>query len=174
MQHILLWFALFLALGFEFINGFHDTANAVATVIYTRSLKPVQAVLWSGAWNLIGALTSSGAVAYAIITLLPPDLMNSHTIPGVVVIFSFLISAIIWNLGTWYFGLPISSSHTLIGAIVGVGLAASAILPAGGPEYGINWQEVWAGAAIAAGIAPHRVRAEFRPDEGRSPLAEGP
>jgi PiT family inorganic phosphate transporter len=142
MEHILLWFALFLALGFEFINGFHDTANAVATVIYTKTLKPVQAVLWSGAWNLIGALTSSGAVAYAIITLLPPELMDSHSIPGVAVIFSFLISAIIWNLGTWYFGLPISSSHTLIGAIVGVGLAASALLPSDSVERGINWHQV--------------------------------
>ena len=142
MQHILLWFALFLALGFEFINGFHDTANAVATVIYTKTLKPVQAVLWSGAWNLIGALTSSGAVAYAIITLLPPDLMDSHSVSGVAVIFSFLISAIVWNLGTWYFGLPISSSHTLIGAILGVGLAASALLPADSVEQGINWHEV--------------------------------
>ena len=142
MQHALLWLALFLALGFEFINGFHDTANAVATVIYTKTLKPIWAVLWSGAWNLIGALTSSGAVAYGIINLLPPDLMDSHSVPGVAVIFSFLISAILWNLGTWWFGLPISSSHTLIGSIVGVGIAASLILPEGGVAHGINWGQL--------------------------------
>ena len=83
MQHILLWAALFLALGFEFINGFHDTANAVATVIYTKTLRPLWAVLWSGMWNFAGALTSTGAVAYGIINLLPPDLMDSHSISGV-------------------------------------------------------------------------------------------
>jgi phosphate/sulfate permease len=142
MQHTLLWLALLFALGFEFINGFHDTANAVATVIYTKTLKPVQAVIWSGFWNFMGALTSTGAVAYSIITLLPPELMNSHTIPGVAVIFSFLISAILWNLGTWYFGLPISSSHTLIGAILGTGLVAMALLPAGEVNQGINWHQV--------------------------------
>ena len=142
MQHILLWLALFLALGFEFINGFHDTANAVATVIYTRTLKPVQAVIWSGCWNFIGAVTSNGAVAYGIIALLPPHLMDSHSIPGVAVIFSFLISAILWNLGTWYYSLPISSSHTLIGAMVGVGLAASLILPGGDASHGIQWHQL--------------------------------
>jgi PiT family inorganic phosphate transporter len=135
MQQIFLWLALFLALGFEFINGFHDTANAVATVIYTKTLRPTWAVLWSGFWNFAGALMSTGAVAYGIINLLPPGLMDSHSIPGIAVIFSFLISAIIWNLGTWWFGLPISSSHTLIGSILGVGIAASFILG----TAGINW-----------------------------------
>ena len=142
MQHILLWLALFLALGFEFVNGFHDTANAVATVIYTRTLKPVTAVLWSGIWNFIGALTSSGAVAYAIIDLLPPYLMNSHSTAGVSVIFSFLISAIIWNLGTWWMGLPVSSTHTLVGAVVGAGMAATGIISNSGITHGINWVEV--------------------------------
>ena len=141
MQQVFLWAALFLALGFEFINGFHDTANAVATVIYTKTLRPLWAVLWSGLWNFAGALTSTGAVAYGIINLLPPDLMDSHSISGVAVIFSFLISAIIWNLSTWWFGLPISSSHTLIGSIMGVGIAASLILPQGSGTSGINWDQ---------------------------------
>ncbi len=148
MQHALLWLALFFALGFEFINGFHDTANAVATVIYTKTLRPIWAVLWSGLWNFAGALSSTGAVAYGIIRLLPPELMDSHSISGIAVIFSFLISAIIWNLGTWWFGLPISSSHTLIGSIMGVGIAASLILPQGDIAHGINWDQL--GQALLA------------------------
>ncbi len=153
MGNALLWLALFLALGFEFINGFHDTANAVATVIYTRTLKPVWAVLWSGVWNFAGALTSTGAVAYGIINLLPPALMNSHSVPGIAVIFSFLISAILWNLGTWWLGLPISSSHTLIGSILGVGIAASLLLPEGGVLHGINWRQ-FEQAALSLLISP--------------------
>ena len=132
--------ALGMALSFEFVNGFHDTANAVATVIYTHSLKPMVAVVWSGCWNLIGVLTSSGAVAFGILALLPVELvLNVGSGAGFAMVFALLISAIIWNLGTWYLGLPASSSHTLIGAIMGVGLANS--WASGAHEFGegINW-----------------------------------
>src|SRR5271155_6232369 len=115
---VLLCLAILLALSFEFVNGFHDTANAVATVIYTNSLKPAYAVVWSGCWNLIGVLTSSGAVAFGVIALLPVELViHVGSAPGFAMVFSLLIAAIIWNVGTWYLGLPASSSHTLVGAI---------------------------------------------------------
>src|SRR5262249_11045538 len=113
---LFLCLAIGLALSFEFVNGFHDTANAVATVIYTHSLKPNMAVVWSGIWNLIGVLTSSGAVAFGIIALLPVELvLNVGSAAGFAMVFALLIAAILWNLGTWYLGLPASSSHTLIG-----------------------------------------------------------
>ena len=115
--------ALVIALGFEFVNGFHDTANAVATVIYTHSLPPNAAVLWSGFCNFLGVLFSSGAVAFSVIALLPVDLVvEMGAGRGFAMIFALLIAAIIWNLGTWWLGLPASSSHTLIGSIIGVGL----------------------------------------------------
>ena len=136
---ICLILALALALGFEFVNGFHDTANAVATVIYTQSLRPWVAVIWSGLWNLIGVLTSSGAVAFGVISLLPVELvMNVGSAAGFAMVFALLISAIVWNLGTWYLGLPASSSHTLIGSIMGVGLMNS-LMHSGGFLAGINW-----------------------------------
>src|ERR1700722_16128073 len=110
--YVLLGVALLVALGFEFVNGFHDTANAVATVIYTHSLEPHLAVAWSGAWNFIGVLLSSGAVAFTIITLLPVELiLQVGSGSGFAMVFALLIAAILWNLGTWYFGLPASSSH---------------------------------------------------------------
>jgi inorganic phosphate transporter, PiT family len=136
---LFLLLALLMALSFEFVNGFHDTANAVATVIYTHSLKPWIAVTWSGLWNLIGVLTSSGAVAFAVIALLPVELvLNVGSGAGFAMVFALLISAIIWNVGTWYMGLPASSSHTLIGSIMGVGLANSMI---SGHVFGegVNW-----------------------------------
>lgn len=130
--------AIGLALSFEFVNGFHDTANAVATVIYTQSLKPVTAVVWSGIWNLIGVLTSTGIVAFSVVALLPVELvLNVGTGAGFAMVFALLISAILWNLGTWWLGLPTSSSHTLIGSILGVGLANSLL----GSRFGegLNW-----------------------------------
>lgn len=137
---IFLFLALGLALAFEFVNGFHDTANAVATVIYTNSLKPTVAVVWSGIWNLLGVLTSSGAVAFGVIALLPVELvLNVGSGAGFAMVFSLLLSAIIWNLGTWYLGLPASSSHTLIGAILGVGLANSWLTPGHVFGEGVNW-----------------------------------
>jgi PiT family inorganic phosphate transporter len=140
---ILLCLAILLALSFEFVNGFHDTANAVATVIYTHTLKPTQAVVWSGMWNLIGVLTSSGAVAFGIVALLPVELViNVGSGAGFAMVFSLLISSIIWNLGTWYLGLPASSSHTLIGSIVGVGLMNSVMSPGSAFGDGVNWAKV--------------------------------
>jgi inorganic phosphate transporter, PiT family len=136
---LFLLLALFMALSFEFVNGFHDTANAVATVIYTHSLKPWIAVTWSGIWNLLGVLSSTGAVAFGVIALLPVELvLNVGSGAGFAMVFALLISAIIWNVGTWYLGLPASSSHTLIGSIMGVGLANSLI---SGHVFGegVNW-----------------------------------
>src|ERR1700728_1939518 len=103
--YLLLGLALLIALGFEFVNGFHDTANAVATVIYTHSMQPITAVIWSGCWNLIGVLVSTGAVAYSIITLLPVELiLQVGSGAGYAMIFALLVAAIVWNLGTWALG----------------------------------------------------------------------
>ena len=115
---------MLIALGFEFVNGFHDTANAVATVIYTHSLEPNIAVVWSGICNLAGVLLSSGTVAFAVITLLPVELiLQVSSGAGFAMVFALLIAAILWNLGTWWLGLPASSSHTMVGSIIGVGIA---------------------------------------------------
>jgi PiT family inorganic phosphate transporter len=139
---IFLLFALGLALSFEFVNGFHDTANAVATVIYTHTLKPTFAVVWSGCWNLIGVLTSGGGVAFGVLALLPVELvLNVGSGAGFAMVFALLLAAIMWNLGTWYLGLPASSSHALIGSILGVGIANSML--ARGHEFGdgVNWSK---------------------------------
>ena len=127
----LLGLALLIALGFEFVNGFHDTANAVATVIYTHSLEPNIAVVWSGICNLAGVLLSSGTVAFAVITLLPVELiLQVSSGAGFAMVFALLIAAILWNLGTWWLGLPASSSHTMVGSIIGVGIANQLMQPA--------------------------------------------
>src|SRR5579872_3504600 len=137
---LFLLLALGLALTFEFVNGFHDTANAVATVIYTHTLKPNHAVVWSGCWNLLGVLVSAGAVAFGVVALLPVELvLNVGSGAGFAMVFALLISAIIWNLGTWYLGLPASSSHTLIGSIMGVGLANSMLSAGHVFGEGVNW-----------------------------------
>jgi len=118
---ILLAAALMVALGFEFVNGFHDTANAVATVIYTNALPASVAVMWAGFCNFLGVMVASGAVAYGIIALLPVELiMNVSSGAGFAMVFAMLLAAIIWNLGTWFLGIPASSSHTMIGSILGV------------------------------------------------------
>ena len=120
---ILLSTALLIALGFEFVNGFYDTANAVATVIYTNALPAPVAVMWAGFCNFLGVMVASGAVAYGIIALLPVELiMNMGSGAGFAMVFALLIAAILWNLGTWFLGIPASSSHTLIGSILGVGI----------------------------------------------------
>jgi PiT family inorganic phosphate transporter len=135
----LLFLCLAIALSFEFVNGFHDTANAVATVIYTKSLKPWTAVLWSGLMNFLGVLLGGAAVAFSIVHLLPVDLLiNIGRKAGLLMVMSLLLSAIIWNFGTWYFGLPASSSHALIGSILGVGLASS-LFSGQGFGTGVNW-----------------------------------
>src|SRR6476659_1040589 len=121
LPFLLLAVALLIALGFEFVNGFHDTANAVATVIYTHALPANVAVLWAGFFNFLGVLFSTGAVAFGIISLLPVELiLQDGSNAGFAMVFALLIAAIIWNLCTWYLGLPASSSHTLIGSIIGV------------------------------------------------------
>lgn len=182
---LVLGVALLVALGFEFINGFHDTANAVATVIYTNALPPNVAVLLSGLCNFLGVLFSSGAVAFAIVALLPVDLMlQVGSGAGLAMIFALLIAAILWNLGTWWLGLPVSSSHTLIGSIVGIGLAHGLL---GGQldASGSDWEQLLKiGYAlllspllgfVAAGLLLWLLRrvldspALFREPEGRTP-----
>ncbi len=151
---VLLIAALFLALSFEFVNGFHDTANAVATVIYTHTLTPPQAVIWSGLWNFLAVLTSTGAVAFGIVALLPVELiLDVGTGAGFAMVFALLLSAIIWNVGTWYLGLPASSSHTLIGSIVGVGLMNSLMSSNQQFGEGVNWGKVQE-TAMALLISP--------------------
>ena len=140
--YVLLGLALLIALGFEFVNGFHDTANAVATVIYTHSLEPHIAVVWSGLWNFIGVLTSSGAVAFAIVSLLPVELiLKVSKGSGFSMVFALLVAAILWNLATWYKGLPASSSHTMIGSILGVGVANQLMNGRSGVS-GVDWEQV--------------------------------
>ncbi len=137
----LLIFCLIAAFAFEFINGFHDTANAVATVIYTNSLKPWVAVAWSGIWNAIGVFAGGITVAVGITSLLPVDVLTDANIHhSIALIMSILLTAIVWNLGTWYLGIPCSSSHTLIGSILGVGLAYSLIAENKNVSY-VNWSK---------------------------------
>ena len=142
---VLLIICLIAACGFEFVNGFHDTANAVATVIYTRSLKPVHAVIWSGLMNLLGVLASSYlfgmAVATKISSILPMDtVLNRSTHEAIAMVLAVLFGSIIWNLGTWYFGIPCSSSHTMIGSLLGAGIVYAA-LPENSGKVGVNWNE---------------------------------
>lgn len=138
---IVLGLALLIALGFEFVNGFHDTANAVATVIYTHSLEPNVAVVWSGLCNLAGVLASTGTVAFAVVMLLPVELiLKVSSGGGYAMVFALLIAAILWNLGTWWFGLPASSSHTMVGSIIGVGLANQLLNWRSGAS-GVDWTQ---------------------------------
>src|SRR5690242_2850803 len=142
LPYVLLFTALGVALGFEFVNGFHDTANAVATVIYTHSLPAYFAVIWSGAFNFLGVLTSTGAVAFGIISLLPVELiLQVGSAAGFAMVFALLIAAIIWNLGTWYFGIPNSSSHALIGSIIGVGLMNQIMAAGQSGTSGVDWNQ---------------------------------
>jgi inorganic phosphate transporter, PiT family len=139
VPYMLLFVALLIALGFEFVNGFHDTANAVATVIYTHSLPAEFAVMWSGFFNFLGVLMSTGAVAFGIVSLLPVELiLQVGSSAGFAMVFALLIAAILWNLGTWFFGLPASSSHTLIGSIIGVGVA-NALMRGRDGTSGVDW-----------------------------------
>ena len=140
--YLLLFTALLIALGFEFVNGFHDTANAVATVIYTHSLEPNIAVVWSGLCNLAGVLSSSGVVAFTIITLLPVELiLKVSSGAGFDMVFALLIAAILWNLGTWWLGLPASSTHTMTGSIMGVGLANQLMANSVDGTSGVDWAQ---------------------------------
>jgi phosphate/sulfate permease len=182
---IYLAIAIIITFGFEFINGFHDTANAVATVIYTRTLKPMAAVLYSGVLNFLGVLLGGTAVAFSIVNLLPVDLLiESASVRAIVMVISLLLAGMIWNLATWWYGLPVSSSHTLIGSILGVGLVNSLLTR--GDMQGVNWSKAGEvglsllispiiGFAAAAGLllAMRRLIREPRlyqpPDDGDSP-----
>ena len=172
--YILLGVALLIALAFEFVNGFHDTANAVATVIYTHSLEPNMAVVWSGLCNLLGVLTSAGAVAFTIITLLPVELiLKVSSGAGFAMVFALLIAAILWNLGTWYLGLPASSTHTMTGSIIGVGVANQLMSNSASGTSGVDWEQATKvfkvllispivgfgcrGASVPAGQSHHQV-----------------
>ena len=185
LPFLLLFVALLIALGFEFVNGFHDTANAVATVIYTHSLPAHVAVVWSGFFNFLGVLLSSGAVAFGIISLLPVELiLQVGSSAGFAMVFALLIAAIIWNLGTWYLGLPASSSHTLIGSIIGVGVANALARGMDGTS-GVDWTKAteigyslllsplfgFAAAAILLLLLKFIVRnpALYRAPEGNAP-----
>jgi len=129
---------LIAVVGFEFVNGFHDTANAVATVIYTKALKPVYAIPWSGTWNFLGVFLGGVAVAMGILKLLPLDeLMKLPVSVGACMVLAVLLASIVWNLGTWYLGIPCSSSHTLIGAMIGASIAFTWYY--GGA--GVNWDK---------------------------------
>ncbi|WP_375270700.1 inorganic phosphate transporter [Sphingomonas sp.] len=158
---LFLGLALLIALGFEFVNGFHDTANAVATVIYTNSMPANLAVMWSGFFNFLGVMLSSGAVAYSIVTLLPVDLvLNVGSGAGFAMIFALLLAAVMWNLATWYVGLPNSSSHTLIGSVLGVGLANQLLNRGAGGTAGVDWSQatkvltgLWMAPLIGFGAA---------------------
>ncbi len=185
--HNLVFFALALliAFGFEFINGFHDTANAVTTVIYTRTLKATPAVAYSGACNFLGVMLGGTAVAFSIVNLLPVDLLvQSDSVRAIVMVISLLLAGVIWNLATWWYGLPVSSSHTLIGSILGVGVTNSLITR--GDVSGVNWAKavevglsllispvIGFAAASALLLAMKRLVKEPRlyepPDEGDSP-----
>ena len=191
LPFILLGVALLIALGFEFVNGFHDTANAVATVIYTHALPAQVAVVWSGCWNLLGVLASTGAVAFGVVSLLPVELiLQVGSAAGYAMVFALLISAIIWNLGTWWMGIPASSSHTLIGSIVGVGVA-NAIIRGQNGTAGVDWDQVTKvgeallvlaavrlcplGAAAAGDEVCHpRAGALHRPDHQQAAIALDP
>src|SRR5215475_7430176 len=183
--YILLGIALLVALAFEFVNGFQDTATAVATVIYTHSLDPHIAVVWSGFWNFLGVVTSTGAVAFGIVSLLPVELiLQVGSSAGFSMVFALLVAAIVWNLATWSFGLPSSSSHTLIGSIIGVGLA-NELLDKSTATSGVDWQQAAAvgksllisplvgfvGAALLLLALKAIVRNErlYRPPEGSAP-----
>src|ERR1700754_1372650 len=138
---LLLFVALLIALGFEFVNGFHDTANAVATVIYTHSLPAEFAVVWSGFFTFRGVLTSTGGVPFGIVPLLPVELiLQVGSSAGLAMVFALLIAAIVWNLGPWWLGLPASSSHTLIGSIIGVGVA-NALMHGRDGTSGVDWEQ---------------------------------
>jgi phosphate/sulfate permease len=157
---LLLAGSLTIALGFEFVNGFHDTANAVATVIYTKSLGPRKAVVWSGFCNFLGVYLGGTAVAFGIVSLLPVDLLVSiDSSRGLCMVMALLISAIAWNLGTWLLAIPASSSHTLIGSILGVGLANS-WYSGQGLGSGVNWStafEVGLSLLISVADSPQTV-----------------
>jgi PiT family inorganic phosphate transporter len=143
MTTIFLLGCLALVLCFEFSNGFHDTANAVATVIYTNSLKPIPAVIWSGIMNFLGVMLGGIAVAYALVEIIPPEVLTPPN-GGIAIgmLAALFISALVWNVGTWWFGIPNSSSHALIGALVGIAVENS-LTRGRGLDHGVDWHQIW-------------------------------
>ena len=138
---LILVLCLLAAVAFEFINGFHDTANAVATVIYTKALTPTVAVIWSGIFNFLGVMIGGITVAMGIVNLLPASaLADQNAYHSIAMILALILTAIFWNLGTWYLGIPCSSSHTLLGSIFGVGIAFMLLPDAG--SVALNWSKV--------------------------------
>jgi PiT family inorganic phosphate transporter len=185
LPYLLLGIALLIALAFEMCNGFHDTSNAVATVIYTHSMVPNVAVVWSGMFNFVGVLTSSGLVAFGIISLLPVELiLQVGSQAGFAMVFALLIAAIIWNFGTWYLGIPNSSSHSLVGSIIGVGLMNQLLSTQSGTS-GVDWGQALnviksllfsplVGFLLAAGVlllakSLIRIPALYKAPEGNTP-----
>jgi phosphate/sulfate permease len=136
---VILVVLLTIAFGFEVVNGFHDSANAVTTVIYTRTLRPMPAVFFSGFCNFLGVQLGGTAIAFSIVHLLPVDLLiNATSQSAIIMVLALLSAGMAWNLSTWWLGLPVSSSHTLIGAILGIGMANS-FLTGQGVLGGVNW-----------------------------------
>src|ERR1700733_4335595 len=185
LPYILLGIALLIALAFEMCNGFHDTSSALATVIYTHSLAPNVAVVWSGMFNFFGVLTSSGLVAFGIISLLPVELiLQVSSAAGFAMVFALLIAAIIWNFGTWYLGIPNSSSHSLVGSIIGVGLM-NQLLSAKSGTSGVDWNQalgviksllfsplvgfILAGGLLLLAKSLIRIPALYKAPEGNAP-----
>jgi inorganic phosphate transporter, PiT family len=139
----LLIFSFALVIAFEASNGFHDTANAVATVIYTKSLPAIPAVIWSGLMNFTGVLVGGIAVAYALVELLPPDVLSPPSgAPAVAMLVALFLAALAWNVGTWWFGLPNSSSHCLIGSLIGIAVS-NALIRDRSVGQGVHWAQVW-------------------------------
>lgn len=138
---LLLCFALVCA--FEFANGFHDTANAVATVIYTNSLKPRFAVVWSAVMNFLGVLLGGIAVAYTLVELLPPDVLSPpNGSPAVPMLVALFTTALAWNVFTWWFGIPNSSSHCAIGSLIGIAVG-DALVNARHLREAVDWGQIW-------------------------------
>lgn len=120
---------VFFALAFDFINGFHDTANAIATAVSTKAMKPRHAIIMAAIMNFVGAMTFTG-----VAKTITKDIVDPFTLPnGSYVILAALLAAIFWNLLTWYYGIPSSSSHALIGSIAGAAIAAAGFA-------GIRWE----------------------------------
>jgi PiT family inorganic phosphate transporter len=139
----LLIFTLIMVIMFEATNGFHDAANAVATVIYTKSLQPGQAVVLSGVMNFVGVMIGGIAVAYALVELLPSEVLSPPDGgPAVAMLVSLFAAALTWNIGTWWFGLPNSSSHCLIGSLIGVALG-NAFAHSRSVSEGVHWAQLW-------------------------------
>ncbi|MEA3105934.1 MAG: hypothetical protein QOI88_539, partial [Gammaproteobacteria bacterium] len=139
----LLIFSLLMVIMFEATNGFHDAANAVATVIYTKSLPPGPAVILSGVMNFLGVLIGGIAVAYALVELLPADVLSPPDGgPAVAMLVSLFVAALSWNIGTWWLGLPNSSSHCLIGSLIGVALG-NALARSRDLIDGVHWPQLW-------------------------------